>query len=100
MKNSDGIVCPNCHGEKQTFVFADGHRPDGTRFADNRMRDCMTCKGAGTISECHAERIQNGKTIRDERVAKRLSLAEAAKQLGCSPAELSAVERGDDVFIG
>lgn len=88
-------TCPNCDGIRQVFVFADGHRADGTPFAENGYRHCMMCKGAGEITADHAERIKIGKLMRDERVARGVGLLEASKALGCSPAELSGVERGD-----
>lgn len=87
-------VCPSCDGAKQVFVFADGHTPDGKPWARNGYRDCLTCDGWGEITQAYAERIEVGRMMRDARVKAGVSLLEAAKQMGCSPADLSRVERG------
>lgn len=54
---------------------------------------CRTCTG-GTITEEQARRIIIGKARRDLRVSQRVSLFEAAKAAGLSPADLSAREMG------
>lgn len=87
-------ACPACKGEKEVFVFADGHHEDGTAFSRNGLMACFTCKGVGSISDEHAARIVAGKKLRDERVARREGLMEASTRLGMSPAELSAIETG------
>ena len=88
------MICPGCKGEKKVFVFADGHHEDGTPFHNNGYRDCFTCTGSGEITDEHAGRIAAGRKMRDERVAQRISLMDAAKTRGMSPAELSAIEMG------
>jgi ribosome-binding protein aMBF1 (putative translation factor) len=87
-------VCPDCKGAKHVYVFADGHTPDGVPFASNGYRDCSTCDGWGEITQDYADRIEVGRMMRDARVKAGVSLLEASKQMGCSPAELSRVERG------
>lgn len=91
---SDGIVCPNCDGEKQQTVFADGHHPDGTRWGDIRTVACNVCRGVGTITSEHQQRIDHGKRLRAERVAKGLTLREAARLEGVTASEISAREFG------
>ena len=87
-------VCPHCRGDKKVFVFVDGRHEDGTPFSRNGLCDCRTCKGAGTITAEHAARIEAGNQRRLERVAKGVTLLEAARQAGISPSELSAIESG------
>ena len=88
------IQCPDCLGEKRVLAFVDGHRADGTRFGGLRSINCFTCSGSGTIdAEFHARR-EIGKKLRAERVGKRQSLLEAARERGISPSELSAIEQG------
>lgn len=88
------IQCPDCLGEKRVLAFVDGHRPDGTSFGGLRSVNCSTCFGEGTIdAEFHARR-EIGKKLRAERIAKRQSLLEAARDRGISPSELSAIEQG------
>lgn len=87
-------TCPACKGAKEVFVFADGHHEDGTAFSRNGLMACLTCKGAGSLTDEHVARIAAGKKLRDERVAQRRSLLEVATERGISPAELSAIEMG------
>lgn len=88
------VQCPDCLGEKRVLALVDGRRQDGTPFGGLRSMNCFTCSGTGTVdAEFHARR-EIGKKIRAERLAKRQSLLEAARERGISPAELSAIEQG------
>jgi len=87
-------TCPTCDGEKIVFVFADGHRADGSPIHDNGPRKCSTCAGTGEITDEHAERITEGQRMRLERIGNGLTLREAAHLAGTTPAKLSALEQG------
>ena len=87
-------ICPHCNGERQVFVFADGHHADGTPFHSNGLRNCSTCGGSGEITEEHVRRIKVGRERREERLSAGLSLREASRLAGISAAELSAIECG------
>lgn len=82
-------TCPHCDGERRVFAFWDGPNVSGSGYVD-----CSTCKGAGTVTPEHMQRIVDGRKRRDDRVARRVSLAEEARRLGIKPVELSAIERG------
>lgn len=55
---------------------------------------CFTCGGNGVVSDEMLRRIAIGKKRRDERVARRQTLMDMARELGIGPAELSAIEHG------
>ena len=59
------IVCPTCKGAKTMKVFADGTHPDGTRWGDLRTINCFTCKGDGSITGEHQERIERGRKLKE-----------------------------------
>ena len=88
-------VCPRCDGKKEMTAFVDGRRTDGSHWGDLRTLKCFTCKGGGTVTDKHMERIKAGEMMRENRVQKGLGLREAAKQLGIIATELSSRERGD-----
>lgn len=83
-------ACPGCDGSGKLMAFV-----DGPKFSGLRQVICSCCRGDGTISTEHADRIRKGKEMRDTRVAQRRSLREAARARGISPTELSRIERGD-----
>lgn len=95
MSTAEKVQCPNCRGDRQVLVFADGHNADGTPWASNGYRDCDRCKGAGAITKDYARRIQIGMHARMDRLAVGLSLHEAARAWGKSASEISRFERGD-----
>lgn len=87
------ITCPHCNGERKVFAFLN-NGPD-YRTHTSMWIDCRTCLGKGVITREHADRIVAGSSMREQRVQRGESLREAAKRLGISAVELSAIERGD-----
>lgn len=87
------VICPHCDGATDRQALVCGTR-DGERFAEVRAMQCVTCEGAGTVTEDHVERIRQGKQLHDDRVAKRIGIREVAWQARVDPADVSKVERG------
>ncbi len=84
-------LCPTCKGEKRPLAHVN---PGPGRPHRWERLPCPTCKGAGEVDDEHLARIENGRQMRAERLARLEGLNEAAKRLGMTPAELSAIERG------
>jgi len=84
--------CPDCHGEREKLAFVN-RGPDIAHHSLDVMQ-CMTCHGSGMITHDHAERIKIGAAMRKARVAAGVSIFDAAEQMGCTSAELSATEHG------
>lgn len=79
--------CASCHGTgKVTGYACPGFRPV--------QMNCSDCNGEGAISDALAARKAKGKAMRDDRVARGLSLGEEAKRLHISPVLLSHWEHG------
>jgi ribosome-binding protein aMBF1 (putative translation factor) len=87
------MQCPECKGKgcyhSQRFV----NSTSGCRYEEGE-RECGTCKGTGSITDDHAERIKQGEARRRDRISRDMSLREEAKRLGIKPSELSDIERG------
>lgn len=84
--------CPHCKGKGGGMAHIN-RGPDSSTHSFE-WRDCLSCRGSGEITPEYAARIEAGRKMRDERVAQRKSLVEAANERGISPAELSAIEMG------
>lgn len=84
------ITCRHCKGRKtyQSFVRVKGK-------CSFQEIDCFTCKGAGSITEEHSNRIIRGETIRLDRINRKLSLRQEALRLGMKSIELARLERGE-----
>lgn len=85
------VTCPMCDGKKRSLCHVNygGSRPN-----EWKMMDCSTCNGAGRVTQEHMQRLEAGRKLRGERVAKSLSLREEAIRLGIKVTELSDMERG------
>ena len=83
----DSIVCPECRGTKEVGVLV---CPGGIF----KMIDCRMCNGSGEITPEHQARIEAGKKLRADRIARGLSLREEASRLGIDPIDLSHKENG------
>jgi hypothetical protein len=84
------IKCPVCKGFKEIgclMHYATGEDKYG-------VIKCTTCAGLGLISYEHAERIRQGKAMREDRINRGLSLREEAKRIGVTPQNLSHLENG------
>lgn len=86
------VICPHCSGERKVFAFMN-NGPD-YRTHTSGLIDCRTCLGAGKITQEHADRIAAGTSMRTQRVQRGESLRDAAKRLGITATELSAIEHG------
>jgi hypothetical protein len=89
---SEPVTCPVCHGAKRSLCFV--NRGEDISTHTQEMLDCLFCRGWGTVSKPELKRWQQGRTLRDARVARGESLMQCAKRFGMSSAELSAVENG------
>jgi hypothetical protein len=56
--------------------------------------DCLTCQGAGEVTEEHMARVEAGRKLREDRVARGLTLSQEAERLGVSREALSKREWG------
>lgn len=84
---SDQAICDHCNGNGSTIGFAcPGFRPV--------VMPCRICGQTGKLTEDDLARVAAGKAMREDRIARNLSLREEAKRLGISPEKLWAQERG------
>jgi hypothetical protein len=87
------VICPHCNGKGEQPAFVTGER-NGERFCEHRLMPCRTCSASGEITEEHAQRIEAGQRMREDRVARGVSMCEEAKRLGVSDRELGDLEWG------
>ncbi|MDH3360097.1 MAG: helix-turn-helix domain-containing protein [Desulfobulbaceae bacterium] len=85
-------ICPICEGKKKGLAFL--NRGEDYRTHTQQEIVCLTCNGQGTITTEMMNRINKGKELRKRRIAKRLTLRQAASKLGILPSQLSAIEHG------
>ena len=88
----DLITCPICKGQRG----GNAHHNTGLDSTGHYWAwvQCRMCNGMGTITQQDQLRISNGLLLRAERMKNRVSLLEAAREKGISPAELSRIECG------
>lgn len=79
--------CPRCKGEKITWGFA----CPGFKYVE---MPCEQCKGKGEVPESMTDWIKEGAKLRDDRLAREMTLRKEAKRLGISVTRLSEAERG------
>ena len=75
--------CPECGGHGRIITF------DGIVLGE-----CQMCRGFKTIPEHQLEWIAAGKALKEQRIAKRITLRDMAKHLGVDVCDLSRMERG------
>ena len=83
-------ICPRCQGGRTFSAFVDG--PSGGRYEPALL--CGLCQGTGEVPEKVAEWLAKGTAHRLDRVARGVSIGQAAKCLGITAAQLSAMEHG------
>lgn len=88
------IPCLGCDGAGRLTAFVDGRDENGRRWGGVQEVACPTCAGTGRISVEKADWIAKGRAHRTARVDRKESIFEAAKRLGITSAELSAMENG------
>lgn len=85
--------CPTCSGERELFCFV--NRGHDIAHHSQEWIQCRTCDGTGLVSSEKADRITQGRKGRAARLASGMSLMQAARMIGITPVELSAIERGE-----
>lgn len=78
-------TCQRCRGEGVGHVLAGG------KF---REVPCDACDGRGKVTPEHAERLQRGLKLREDRIHRSRSLRAEAAWRGISPTTLSLMEQG------
>lgn len=76
------MQCPTCDGSGKV---------DGLHFL---LMTCYRCDGVGSVPDEMAQWVEDGKIYRLARQAKNETIGDAAKRLGISVPELSAIENG------
>ena len=85
------LTCQRCDGHG---VVGPVHVNRGDQAHTWEMIRCASCGGSGYWTPAQAVAARVGAEMRQERLARGESLLEAARRLGMSPAELSALEHG------
>lgn len=88
--NDDRVPCTECDGGgKLTGIGCDRRGP--SRIV---VFTCPECGGTGKISAVAVAMKRRGETVRDQRLAAKESLRQAAVRFGIPMVELGEVERG------
>lgn len=82
------VACPSCRGKGETMGFHCDTR------CDYRASKCYTCDGFGSVTLEDIQRMEIAETIREDRVARRLTIREEGSRLGVDFAEWSRIEAG------
>lgn len=83
------MTCPKCNGAGIVNVLWRG-LPESA----GDVTECPCCDGKGSITQAHARRLEAGRQLRRDRIARGLSLQQEARRLGIEPRELSDLEWG------
>lgn len=87
------MECPECKGKKEIVgLFA--IRSDGSGCDPCRMFPCHRCKGAGSVPDEMAEWMEAGKRLKEDRLARNMTLRQEAEARELRVSELSDMERG------
>ena len=89
------LTCQRCNGHG---MVGPAHINRGDKPHTWEMIRCTSCGGSGYWTARQAIAARNGEEIRRRRIERGESLRDAARRLGMSPAELSAVENGRDIL--
>ena len=79
------MECPRCKGKKKTPCFKGRGLIDLT---------CNLCDGKGVVSKKHKEWAKEGDKLRDDRIARRMTLRKEAKRREIDVQILSDMEIG------
>lgn len=83
------MKCPHCNGAGIVNIVWRG-LPE----AAGDVADCACCDGRGTVSADRLARIDAGRAMREDRMARGVSLAEEARRRGISRRAMSDMEWG------
>lgn len=83
------MKCPQCEGRGWFDAFV--MRAGGCGL---ESLDCPACRGKGEVSQAVADRLEEGRRRREDRIARGLSVREEAKRLGITAVRLGEIERG------
>ncbi len=86
------MICPRCKGSK-TITASHVAYADGSHGYEVPL-SCDQCGGAGEVSDEMTEWIRAGEAMRQDRLARQMTLREEAKRRGLTPVELSRMEFG------
>jgi DnaJ-class molecular chaperone len=84
-------TCPSCNGAKELRALCNYGPPKGCVW---EMVPCITCHGAGEISDAEAKAIEEHGRIRRERLDRGESMKDAATRLGMTLREYNDYEWG------
>lgn len=90
------MECPACHGKK----YVTGLFPVYARSVPRHKRKsciqlpCPFCNKEGTVPDEVLQWQEDGKILKEKRMAKRLTLRKASKELKMDGSELSDMENG------
>lgn len=92
------MICPDCNGAGKTGpVHLNKGFNEQSGRCDGEWREsisCMRCSGEGIVPDAMADWIANGLTMRSARRVAGESLSAAAKRMGITVPQLSAIEHG------
>jgi hypothetical protein len=83
--------CPYCSGDGTCVV----HIAHTDKPHTMEVLPCSFCDGTGEVPPERLAAYQRGRTIRESRILRGVSLREEAKRLGITAVELSRIERGE-----
>ena len=83
-------TCPACNGYKRVIVFIDYASGHGSA----KTQDCSLCAGFGTVHPSLAAKVREGEQLRQDRLARGMTLRAEAARLGTTARDLSDREAG------
>ena len=93
------MTCPVCNGHGYASALACG---PGTSYI--LKRPCDLCASTGQVTEeiaaTYADREERRRALQKWRQSRHISLADAAKEIGIEPQDLSAYERWQKPMTG
>lgn len=88
---TDGLICQRCNG---LGTVGPVHINKGDAPHEWRMMRCDGCNGSGYWTAAQAIRARDGEAMRAARVERGETLRMAARRMGITPSQLSAIECG------
>ena len=81
------MICPKCNGDKELRI-AFPHNPEKCTLP------CIQCNAKGEVPEEMMQWIKDGKILKDKRIAKKITLRNAVREIGEEVMKISEMERG------